>query len=117
MLKLLLDFSTEYLKKFDGPYYKTYRKEVIHLARRFYKLMHKQDAEEEKEGESRLSKQIKKMIEKAISKTERSRAQAKELKQKLSLEKTAKQMLKFYKKEREIYSGPHLSLDKSAIYE
>jgi phage-related protein len=90
---------------------------LIHLAKRFYKVLHKQDSEETKESESKLSKQIKKQIEKALSKTERSRTQIKNLKQQLNLDKKAKHMLKFYKKEQEIYSGQHLSLDKSVIYE
>ena len=29
ILKLVLDFSTNYLKEFDTPYFKQYRKEII----------------------------------------------------------------------------------------
>lgn len=116
IVKLMLDFSTIFLKQYDGPYFKRYKYDLIQVWIWFYKMMYKLDQETEGESEWKLYKTIKKQIVKALTKIDVSKAQIKEMKTQMFISSKSKQMIKFYKTEYKLYEDDVFLMDKEKIY-
>jgi hypothetical protein len=102
VMKLILDASTHILKQVDGPFFERYRKELISRCIIFYKFLHKQDKQVRDRPESKASKYIKHRIRKALQYIDEPSIYVREIKAKLYLDLSNKQMVKFYKQEKAI---------------
>ena len=115
IIKLILDFSTNYLKEYDGPYFKRYKTYLIKAAVKFYKMLYKNDQESESE-EGRLTKHIKKNLSKSLGKLKVSSGQLREIKSQMYLSESSKQMAKFYLKELKVYKDDVPMLEDKSIF-
>ena len=116
IVKLMLDFSSRFLKQYDGPYFKRYKYDLIQVWIRFYKMIYKLDLETEDDSEWKLYKTIKKQIVKALTKIDVSKAHIKEMKSQMFLSAKSKQMIRYYKKEYKLYDDEVFSIDKDKLY-
>jgi competence protein ComGF len=81
---------------------------------KFYKILYKFDKEADQE--SRQTKLIKRSISKALTRLEVSASHLSEIKSQMYLDKSNKEMIKFYLKEYELYATDVLKISDSQVY-